>query len=138
MLTFSDLRRRPSSTDLRGFRWVMSIGGLVVSLLLYFVGQRHGTALAILCGGLALALLSLVPGMGRWLFVGWMGFGLILGRITSPILLGVVWFVLFVPISVVFRVLGRDSMKRQFPASEASFWEPHVPSGDVRRYFRQF
>ncbi len=123
---------------MRGFRWIMSIGGPAVSLFLYFVSQRHGAALATLCGGLALALLSFVPGVGKWLFVGWMGLGLILGRITTPILLGVIWLVLFIPFGIVFRVLGRDSMKRRFPGSEASFWESHAPSREARKYLRQF
>jgi hypothetical protein len=138
MLTFSDLKRRPSSAALRGFRWVMAIGGPAVSLFSYLVTQRPVTALAILCGGLALALLSFVPGLGRWLFVAWMGLGLLLGRLTAPLLLGAVWLVVFVPFSIVFRLLGRDTMKRRFPAAKSSFWEPHVPHREVRRYFRQF
>src|SRR5512137_2350241 len=138
MLTFSDLKRKPSAADLRGFRWVMSIGGPTVALFLHFVIQRQGAALAVLCGGFVLALLSLVPGVGRWLFVGWMGLGLIQGRITAPLLLGAVWLVVFVPFSIVFRLLGRDTMKRRYPDAQASFWEPHVPRREVRRYFRQF
>jgi hypothetical protein len=138
MLTFSDLKRKPSSTDLRGFRLVMSIGGLAASLFLYFVRQQHGPAVALVCGGFALALLSLVPGIGRWLFVGWMGLGLILGRISTPILLGFVWLIFFIPLGIVFRLLGRDSMKRQFPTSEATFWVPHIPSREAGRYFQQF
>ncbi len=138
MRTFSDLERQPSPSDLRGFRWVLSTGGLAAALFLYFVRHRHGAALPVACAGLALALLSLVPGLGRWLFVGWMGLGLVLGRLTSPILLGMVWLILFIPVGIVFRLLGRDSMKRRFPARDATFWEPHPPNRDVRRYFQQF
>ncbi|HEX3906227.1 MAG TPA: SxtJ family membrane protein [Polyangia bacterium] len=138
MRTFSDLKRPPSPSDLRGFRWVISLGGLAVALFLAFVRHRRGAALPVLGGGLALTLLSLVPGLGRWLFAGWMGLGLILGRITNPILLGIVWLILFIPLGIVFRLLGRDAMKRTFPAREASFWEPHGPSREVRRYFQQF
>ena len=138
MRSFSDLEHGPTAADLRGFRSVVSIGGLAFALFLYFVRHRHGAAPALAGGGLALALLSFVPGLGRWLFVGWMGLGLIMGRITSPILLGVVWVVLFVPLGIVFRLLGRDAMRRKFPAPEASFWEPHPPRPKVGRYFQQF
>lgn len=138
MRSFSDLQQEPTAADLRGFRWVVSIGGLALSLFLYFVRHHHGAAVATAGGGVALALLSFVPGLGRWLFVGWMGLGLIMGRITSPILLGVVWLVLFVPLGIVFRLVGRDAMKRRFPAPEATFWEPHPPQPKVGRYFQQF
>ena len=138
MRNFSDLKRKPSPSDLRGFRGVMSTGGLAVALFLSLVKHRHGAALPVLGGGLLLALLSLVPGIGRWLFVAWMGLGLILGRLTNPILFAIVWLILFIPLGIVFRLLGRDSMKRRFPASEASFWEPHPGSRNVDRYFQQF
>jgi hypothetical protein len=138
MRSFSDLAQEPTAADLRGFRWVVSIGGLALSLFLYFVRHRHGAALGLAGGGLALALLSFVPGLGRWLFVGWMGLGLVMGRISSPILLGVVWVVLFVPLGIVFRLMRRDPMRRKFPAPEASFWEPHPPEQKVDRYFQQF
>jgi hypothetical protein len=138
MRSFADLKQEPTAADLRGFRLVVSIGGLALSLFLFFVRHRHGAALALAVGGFVLALLAFVPGLGRWLFVGWMGLGLIMGRISSPILLGVVWVVLFVPLGIAFRLLGRDAMKRKFPAPEASFWEPHPPSQKVDRYFQQF
>jgi Saxitoxin biosynthesis operon protein SxtJ len=138
MRSFADLEPEPTAADLRGFRLVVSIGGLTLALFLYFVRHRQGAALALAGGGLALALLSFVPGLGRWLFVGWMGLGLIMGRISSPILLGVVWVVLFVPLGIVFRLVGRDAMRRKFPAPEASFWEPHPPHQKVDRYFQQF
>ena len=105
---------------------------------LYFVRHRHGAAAGLVSGAFTVALLSFVPGLGRWLFAGWMGLGLILGRVTTPVLLGVVWLILFAPLGMAFRVLGRDTMKRPFPSSEASFWEPHTATRTVGRYFQQF
>ena len=138
MRTFSELEHQPSAADLRDFRLILSIGGLALSLLLYFVRHRHSAAVGLLSGTFTLALLSFVPGLGRWLFAGWMGLGLILGRVTTPILLGLVWLILFAPLGVVFRLRGRDAMKRPFPGREATFWEPHAPSQKVGRYFQQF
>lgn len=136
--TFSDLKKKPSRAELRGFRWVLSVGGLVVALLLYVAKHQHGAAGVVVGAAFALTLLSLVPGIGRWLFAGWMGLGLALGRVTTPILFGLVWLILFTPIALVFRLMGRDAMKRGFPASDASFWEPHGPERETRRYFQQF
>lgn len=138
MRTFADLKQPPSAADLRDFRLILSLGGLALSLFLYFVRHRHAAAVELLSGAFTLALLSFVPGLGRWLFAGWMGLGLILGRVTSPILLGLVWLILFAPLGMVFRLLGRDAIKRPFPAPEASFWEPHTSSRKVGRYFQQF
>lgn len=138
MRTFADLKQPPSASDLRGFRLIVALGGLALSLILYFLKHRHGAALGLVSAAFSLALLSFVPGLGRWLFAGWMGLGMALGRVTTPILLGVVWLVLFAPLGLVFRLMGRDAMKRRFPASEATFWEPHDSNRKVASYFQQF
>ena len=113
-------------------------GGLAIGLLLYFALHRPNAALAIAGATLGLGGLSFIPGLGRWVYVVWMGLGLALGRVTSPIILGVVWVALFVPMGLVFRLMGRDSMKRKFPMEDGPLWEAHVPSKDIRSYFRQF
>jgi|SRR6185437_1049344 len=138
MRTFSDLKQKPSAAELRDFRLILAIGGVALSLFLYLVRHHHAAAGGVVSGTFTLALLSFFPGLGRWLFAGWMGLGLILGRVTTPVLLGLIWLILFAPLGMVFRLLGRDAIKRPFPASEASFWEPHPPNQKVGRYFQQF
>lgn len=41
----------------------------------------------------------------------WMRFGLLLGRIVSPIVLGIIFFGLFTPIAIMMRLSGRDELK---------------------------
>jgi Saxitoxin biosynthesis operon protein SxtJ len=138
MRTFADLKQQPSAADLRGFRLILSIGGLALALVLYFLKHRHGAAVGLVSGAFTLTLLSFVPGLGRWLFAGWMGLGLAMGRVTTPILLGLVWLILFAPLGMVFRLLRRDAMRRRFPASDATFWEPHASDRKIDSYFQQF
>lgn len=138
MRTFADLKQQPSAADLRGFRLIVAIGGVAMALVLYVLEHRHAAGAGLGAAAIGVALLSFVPGLGRWLFAGWMGLGLALGRVTTPILLGVVWLVLFAPLGMVFRLLGRDAMKRRFPAPEPTFWEPHDAARKVDSYFQQF
>ena len=51
----------------------------------------------------------------------WMRFGLLLGMIVSPIVLGVIFFALFTPIAILMRVSGRDELRLKF-AQKASHW----------------
>ena len=51
----------------------------------------------------------------------WMRFGLLLGSITSPIVLSVVFFAMFVPIALFFRVTGRDALNRQIDEKSTSY-----------------
>ena len=41
----------------------------------------------------------------------WMKLGLLIGMGVSPIVLGVIFFVLFTPISLIMRVFGRDELR---------------------------
>ena len=40
----------------------------------------------------------------------WMSFGRLLGKIISPIVLGVIFFVLFTTYAIVMRIMGRDQL----------------------------
>ena len=51
----------------------------------------------------------------------WMRFGLLLGMIVSPIVLGVIFFGLFTPIAILMRLSGRDELRLKF-AEKASHW----------------
>ena len=51
----------------------------------------------------------------------WMRFGLLLGMIVSPIVLGVIFFGLFTPISIFMRQSGRDELRLKF-ARKGSHW----------------
>jgi hypothetical protein len=51
----------------------------------------------------------------------WMRFGLLLGMIVSPIVLGIIFFGLVTPYGVVMRVFGRDELRLKF-AKKSSHW----------------
>ena len=51
----------------------------------------------------------------------WMRFGLLLGMIVSPIVLGIIFFVLFTPIAILMRLSGRDELRLKF-TQKVSHW----------------
>ena len=51
----------------------------------------------------------------------WMRFGLLLGMIVSPIVLGIIFFGLFTPIAILMRLSGRDELRLKF-TQKASHW----------------
>ena len=44
----------------------------------------------------------------------WMRFGLLLGMIISPIVLGTIFFGIFAPVSFLMRLYGRDELQLKF------------------------
>ena len=51
----------------------------------------------------------------------WMSFGLVLGMIVSPIVMGAIFFIIFTPIGILMRLFGRDELLLQFK-TKASYW----------------
>lgn len=51
----------------------------------------------------------------------WMRFGLLLGMIVSPIVVGIIFFGLFTPIAILMRLSGRDELRLKF-SHKVSHW----------------
>jgi hypothetical protein len=60
----------------------------------------------------------------------WMRFGLLLGMIVNPIVMGIIYFGLFTPISIITRLLGRDELRIRFEEKD-THWISRPPA-DVR------
>lgn len=71
-------------------------------------------------GTLALWGVVAAPSL-RPVYRGWMRFGLLLNRIVSPVVLGILFFGMFTPIALAFRLFGRDAMARRFDADAATY-----------------
>ena len=40
----------------------------------------------------------------------WFKFGQVLGRIVSPIVLGIIYFLIITPVAIIIRIIGRDEL----------------------------
>ena len=65
----------------------------------------------------------------------WFGLGLLLGKIVSPIVLGLIFFVLITPVSFVTRLFGRDELKIKKRTVE-SYWVDRSPPGPQAASFK--
>ncbi len=67
----------------------------------------------------------------------WMRLGLLLGKIISPIVLAIIFFGLFTPISLLMRLYGRDELHLK-PSNKASYWKQRVEDMSNDAFKRQF
>ncbi len=58
----------------------------------------------------------------------WMRFGLLLGMIVSPIVLGLIFFVLFTPIAFAMRIFGRDELRLRFKGKSSHWIKREAPA----------
>ena len=57
----------------------------------------------------------------RPIYHGWMRFGLLASRITTPLILGIVFYLVITPISFLLRLGQKDPMRRNFDPDSSSY-----------------
>lgn len=80
-------------------------------------------------GAVFLAVAFLKPGllavMNRW----WMKLGLLLGKIVSPIALGILFYGVMMPIGTLMRLSGKDPLRLKRDPGAQSYWIEREPPG---------
>ena len=66
----------------------------------------------------------------RWIYRAWMRFGLLASRVMTPLVLGIVFFVMISPMGLLRRLMGKDPMQRTLDPSLKSYRIQSVKSPD--------
>lgn len=91
------------------------------------------TAIGVVLAGLGL----LCPGVLKPVFVALMLIAIPIGTVISEVALGLVFFGLFVPLGLVFRLIGRDVLDLKFDPEATTYWRPKKGPTDAAGYLRQ-
>ena len=138
-MRWSDIPFHPTRKTLRQFAvlWLIFVGGCAL-----WQGLARGRPIVAAVLAAVAASVGLIgwikPRAVRPLFVGWMVLAFPIGWTVSILLLALVYYGMFTPFAIAFRLLGRDALGLRPGPDRESYWEPHEAPLDVRRYFRQF
>ena len=104
----------------------------VVFLLIAAWPLMHGALPRWWAGGIAAAFAiiamvrpSLLAGFNRL----WLKLGILLGKVVSPIALGILFYGVLTPIGVIMRLAGKDPLRLKHDAAAASYWIQRKPPG---------
>ena len=66
----------------------------------------------------------------------WFKFGIFLGKIISPIIMGIIFFFLVTPIGLIMKVLGKDLLRLKYNKKDNSYWiEKKGPKSKMKNQF---
>ena len=124
---------RNKTTD-RGFGLTFFI--LLIGLTL-FLFYRNGQVHWALTSAAAAFFLSamLFPRILSPLNNAWFKFGIILSKVTNPVILGLMFYVVFTPIGFIIRTLGKDTITKSPSLARETYWTDK--SGDDKTDFRE-
>ena len=65
----------------------------------------------------------------------WFNFGIFLGKIMSPLIMGIIFFLVVTPIGLLMRLFGKDILNLKFK-DNATYWiEKNGPKSKMRNQF---
>ena len=138
-MTWSELDLDPSPTKLRSFA-LLFLGFAAISAGWRFWMSGLGVLpAALLVGGATVGILGLIrPRDVRPIYLGMTLGTFPLGWILSHILLGLVYFGLFTPLALLFRLGGRDAFRRSFDASADTYLQSRSTTPVSSSYLRPY
>ena len=65
----------------------------------------------------------------------WFKFGLFLGKIISPLIMGFIFFVVVTPIGIIMRLLGKDLLNLKYNKKKSYWIEKTGPKSKMKNQF---
>ena len=128
---------RLTAAEGRKFGLTVGLAFVAIGLLLYWRGKQTKALVVLAVGGLFIVAGLLVPTSLGPVERAWMGLAHLMSKVTTPIFMGIVYFVAITPIGLIRGLGGGSPLKPKDRA--ASRWEPHTPAvADRETMERQF
>ena len=112
----------PTTKDLRSFGLIFgilvaAIFGLLLPYIFSHSLPRWPWIVLALFAGFALILpIALKP-----VYIVWMYFGLLMSKITTPLVMGIAFYFVFFPIGLIMRIFGSDPLGRKFDPAATTY-----------------
>lgn len=124
-------------TQLRSFG--LLVGGVFTLIALWpvVIRQEPLRMWALIIGSLLILGALITPLWLRPLFHGWMKVGHVLGFINTRIILAIGYFLVFTPIGLIRRMMGKDSLHRRLEPSQSTYRSPRQarPGDHMKKQF---
>ncbi|HQX82504.1 MAG TPA: SxtJ family membrane protein [Vicinamibacterales bacterium] len=125
-------------TAAQGRRFGLTVGGAFLVLAAIAWWRGHPTTTEVLGGlGGVLALAGLiVPTLLGPVERGWMALAHLISKVTTPIVMGVMYLLVLTPVGFLRRLFGGNPMVHM--AHDASYWKPRPENKRAGNLTRQY
>ncbi|MCG8378820.1 MAG: SxtJ family membrane protein [Proteobacteria bacterium] len=99
----------PGKDELKHFGILMGVIIIILfGILLPIILKKYPSYVVWIIGFLFIFLAYFNPFLLKPIYSAWMKFGLVMNKITTPILLGFVFYLIITPIGIIMRLAGKD------------------------------
>jgi hypothetical protein len=138
-MQWSDVTARPSPRTLRQFAGLFLIVFLILAGLRVWRGDTGTTTVVLAGAGLVVGLLGLIqPEAVRYVYTGWMIAAFPIGWTISRVIVTALFYLVFTPFAVVFKLFGRDALHLQRRKAMTTYWMRAKGDESPESYYGQF
>ena len=65
----------------------------------------------------------------------WFKFGILLGKIVSPVVMGIIFFLVVTPISIILKIFGKDVLNLKFNNNKTYWIVKDGPKSNMKKQF---
>jgi hypothetical protein len=124
-------------TSAEGRRFGLTVGAafVVLSLVLWWRGHDAARLVTGIAGALFIAGGLLLPARMTPVYRAWMRLGLAISKVTTPIFMGIIFFLVITPFGLGARAFGHRPLH---PARSTSLWRQRAADARKSDLHRQF
>ncbi|CAN5255339.1 hypothetical protein BH10PSE7_BH10PSE7_28610 [soil metagenome] len=116
----------------KSFGITFAVVALLLALWVWWRKDMPNLALVFLAASAAfLAAGFVAPALLRPLNLVWLKFGLLLHKVINPVVMGLLFFLVFTPMGLIMRAFGKDFLRLKFRAEGQSYWVSRSGDGSV-------
>jgi hypothetical protein len=119
----------------RSFGWVFT-GFFALLAFLPLLRGKPFKPWALTVSGAFLLLTLIRPGLLHPLNSLWTRLAVVISKVTNPIMTGLMFYLLFTPVALVLRLMGKDLLRLKAEPAAKTFWIPREPPGPAPETMR--
>ena len=124
---------KPKRKDLRVFGFIWTVFFLAVALY-PMINEGEPRTWALICSGAFFITALLIPDILKWFYIIWVKIGNVIGKINSYIIMFLLFFLIFTPVAIIFKIFGRDPLKRKIRKNKETYWEERKEQPGTMKY----
>lgn len=142
--SMSIINLKPNEQQLRQFGWISAVGFLVIMTVFgikfqWFENSKMLWPMIFVIGSVLSATLALIYPKGLLpLYLTMMILSFPIGFVVGNVILLILFFLVFAPIGIFFRLIRRDELKIKLEPSMKSYWVKVVPPKSAESYLNQY
>ena len=123
---------RKDNKAIRDFGFLIGLILLIIAGILFYK-EREPYLLFIILGITSIGLGLGLPIVIKPLYLVWMNFAVLLGWFMTRLILGLLFYIIVSPISLILRLFGKEFLELKIKSPNSSYWN-HIDNDKVSHH----